>query len=103
MNSNIAAACCKILADPTRVNIVLMLNNGTMCACEILSKLHITQPTLSYHMKLLTKHKFVTFVKKGTWVHYSLEPTKINELFTFLTQTHLQQSAASCTCNGANA
>ena len=43
----------KALADTNRLMIVDMLSCGEMCACEILEKFNITQPTLSHHMKIL--------------------------------------------------
>ena len=43
----------KALSDETRLKIVLMLKNENLCACHILDEFSITQPTLSYHMKIL--------------------------------------------------
>ena len=43
----------KALADPTRLEIVDMLSCGELCACKILERFQITQPTLSHHMKIL--------------------------------------------------
>ena len=44
----------KALSDPKRLKIVHMLAGGELCACKILEEFHITQPTLSHDMKLLT-------------------------------------------------
>ena len=44
----------KALSDPKRLEIVHMLAGGEPCACKILEEFHITQPTLSHDMKLLT-------------------------------------------------
>lgn len=43
----------KALSDPTRLKIVEMLGGGKLCACKILDNFSMTQPTLSYHMKIL--------------------------------------------------
>ncbi|MBC2723344.1 MAG: winged helix-turn-helix transcriptional regulator, partial [Desulfosporosinus sp.] len=43
----------KAIADQTRLNIVELLSSGEMCACQLLDNFEITQPTLSYHMKIL--------------------------------------------------
>lgn len=45
----------KALADETRLKIIDMLSGGELCACKIPEPLSITQPTLSYHMKILTE------------------------------------------------
>ena len=44
----------KAMSDETRLKIIDMLSCGEMCACDILEEFNITQPTLSYHMKILT-------------------------------------------------
>lgn len=72
MQSKDYALCFKALGDETRVKIVEMLKGGTMCACKILEHFNISQPTLSYHMKLLCGCSLVSVEKVGTWNHYSL-------------------------------
>lgn len=62
----------KALADETRLKIIDMLSCGELCACEILKYFNITQPTLSYHMKILTECGIVNAERVGAWMHYSL-------------------------------
>ena len=62
----------KALGDETRLEIVLMLTKGEMCACKILERFEITQPTLSHHMKILCGCGLVTVRKEGKWSYYSL-------------------------------
>ena len=45
----------KILSDPQRREILVMLRVGRMSAGEIAEKLDITPAALSYHLKLLKK------------------------------------------------
>ena len=45
----------KALADETRLKIIQMLSSGELCACNMLEEFNSTQPTLSYHMKILTE------------------------------------------------
>jgi ArsR family transcriptional regulator len=56
----------KALADERGSRSVDMLVGGELCACKILENFHITQPTLSYHMKLLTDCGLV--IGRGTGV-----------------------------------
>lgn len=60
----------KALGDETRLKIIEMLSCGELCACDILESFQITQPTLSYHMKILTDCGLVTARKEGSWIHY---------------------------------
>lgn len=70
----------KALADETRLKIVHMLSDGELCACNILEKFNITQPTLSYHMKILTESGLVNGKRVGAWMKYSLNDERINDL-----------------------
>lgn len=73
----------KALADETRLKIIDMLSCGEMCACEILEYFHITQPTLSYHMKILTECGLVKGRKDGSWMRYSLNNELVDSLNIF--------------------
>lgn len=61
----------KALGDETRLKIIEMLSCGELCACDILDSFQITQPTLSYHMKILTECGLVIARKDGSWMRYS--------------------------------
>ncbi len=74
----------KALADDTRLQIVSMLGSQELCACEILSAFHLTQPTLSHHMKTLCASGLVDCQKSGKWNHYTLNIEAFRSLQTFL-------------------
>ncbi|MDD3821400.1 MAG: metalloregulator ArsR/SmtB family transcription factor [Bacilli bacterium] len=84
----------KALSDETRLKIVSMLSDKELCACKILEAFNITQPTLSYHMKLLVDTNLVNAVKNGSWVNYSINEESKEELLMFLSQL----LKAKCTC-----
>ena len=75
----------KALADGTRLKIITILSGGEMCACKILEEFNITQPTLSYHMKILTESGLVGGVRNGAWMRYSLSKENIETFKTFIT------------------
>ena len=54
-----AVLCFKAMADETRLSIIDMLSRESLCACHILEEFNITQPTLSYHMKILVESNIV--------------------------------------------
>lgn len=72
MNEIDIALLCKALSDSNRLRIVRMLSGGEMCACKLLERFEITQPTLSHHMKTLCDCGLVDVRKDGKWCHYSL-------------------------------
>jgi ArsR family transcriptional regulator len=62
----------KAFCDEKRLMILEMLQSGEKCACVLLEKFEITQPTLSHHMKILVDSGVVTARKEGRWTHYSI-------------------------------
>lgn len=62
----------KALSDPNRVKILKLLQQKSLCVCEIQAALGIAQPTVSNHLKLLENAGLVTYRKSGLWVNYAL-------------------------------
>ena len=83
MDLSEVALICKALGDNNRLQIVQILTEGEKCGCKLLEKFHITQPTLSHHMKILCECNLVNDRKEGKWHHYSLN----NETWLELSDT----------------
>lgn len=63
----------KALSDPTRLKIVLLLNQKqSLCVCDIISELDQPQPTISRHLNQLKQVGILASERKGTWVWYSI-------------------------------
>lgn len=62
----------KALSDPSRVKIIKMLEQRSLCVCEIQAALGLAQPTVSKHLKILEEAGLVSFNKEGLWVNYRL-------------------------------
>ena len=60
----------KALSDPNRVKILKLLQQKTMCVCELQGALKIAQPSVSKHLKLLEEAGLVDYKKEGLWVNY---------------------------------
>jgi len=78
-------AVFKALSDSTRLEIVRMLvEREELCACRILERFDISQPTLSHHMKSLCGCGLVNVRREGKWSYYSLNRdimTEVREFF----------------------
>ena len=74
----------KAFSDPKRLEIIDMLSNGELCACRILERFQITQPTLSHDMKILCDLEIVKGRKVGKWMYYSLNFDVLNEVYQIL-------------------
>ncbi|MDW7673629.1 MAG: metalloregulator ArsR/SmtB family transcription factor [Bacillota bacterium] len=62
----------KVLADPIRLKILYLLRNGELCVCEITEALGLSQPKISYHLKILTDSGLIQRRSDWTWSYYSL-------------------------------
>jgi ArsR family transcriptional regulator len=64
----------KALADPTRLRIVNLLLEGSLCVCEMETILGLPQPLLSRHLAYLRGAGIVLDKRQGARVQYSLLP-----------------------------
>jgi ArsR family transcriptional regulator len=62
----------KAVCDEKRLYIIDLLRQGERCACQLLEDLDISQPSLSYHMKILVESGIVQTRQDGKWTHYSI-------------------------------
>ncbi|WP_349672825.1 metalloregulator ArsR/SmtB family transcription factor [Lacrimispora sp.] len=90
------ASVFKALGDTTRLKIIEMLSCGELCACNILESFEITQPTLSYHMKILTECGLVISCKEGSWMHYSNNTQLIELIKNYWTNITTEKEDCIC-------
>ena len=60
----------KAVSDPNRVKILKLLQERSLCVCELQAALGIAQPTVSNHLKVLEDAGMVGYRKHGLWVNY---------------------------------
>jgi ArsR family transcriptional regulator len=95
-------AILKALADETRLIIVGMLADGPLCACRILERFDITQPTLSYHMRILTASGLVRGVRTGAWTWYSLDGKRLDAFRKSIASLAVPSKPAPARCCGGS-
>jgi ArsR family transcriptional regulator len=80
------AAVAKALAEPVRVNIldVLRRHGEPLCQCELVPLFDIPQSTLSHHVNKLVKAGLVDVERRHKWAYYSVSPSALSELTTWL-------------------
>lgn len=74
-NHQDSARIFKALCDPKRLAILEQLRSGEKCACVLQEPMDLTQPGLSYHMKILCDSGLVESRQEGKWTHYRLSET----------------------------
>lgn len=81
------AILLKAIADPTRIQLISYINasnNAEACVCDLTEPLALTQPTVSHHLKVLTDAGLLDREKRGTWVWYSINQERWQQLSKFL-------------------
>ncbi len=63
----------RAFSDERRLRVLELLSQGEQCACVLLQELEISQPTLSYHMKILCRSGIVKERPVGPWKYYSID------------------------------
>ena len=68
-----AAALFKALADPTRLRILRAISSvNELCECNIVPAFGLSQPTISYHLKILREAGLVHSERRGQWVYHTV-------------------------------
>jgi len=64
-----SAAVFKALSDPTRLRILRAISQmSELCECNIVPTFNLSQPTISYHIKVLREAGLVRSERRGQWV-----------------------------------
>lgn len=76
----------KVLADPQRREILLLLREGRLNAGEIAQRTGIAPNALSYHLKLLKSADLVLEYKEKNFVFYEVNTSVFQELILWVSQ-----------------
>jgi DNA-binding transcriptional ArsR family regulator len=76
----------KALNDPTRREILELLNKGDLTAGEIADQFSMSKPSISHHLDLLKQAGMVVCVRKGQFQEYSINTTVFDEIAKWMMQ-----------------
>jgi ArsR family transcriptional regulator len=79
IDSTRAAELFHALADPIRMDVVMMLLDGERCVCDLMSDLDLAQSRLSWHLKTLVDAGIISGRREGRWNYYSLNSDALSE------------------------
>lgn len=68
----------KAMADPSRIRILKLLEQGELCVCQITTVLDLTPGTVSKHLGTLKTAGLVQQRRDGKWVYYRLAEREFN-------------------------
>lgn len=91
----------KALSEENRLKILAYLSIDTLCVCEIVELLNISQPQVSQHLRKLREVHLVKEERRGKWVYYSLNNTHpiypvVLHIISTLPSVQLTESTAIC-------
>ncbi|PLX41459.1 MAG: transcriptional regulator [Deltaproteobacteria bacterium] len=62
----------KALADESRVRVLWMLEERSLCVCEMQESLGLSQSSVSRHLQILEEAGFIVSERRGPWKDYNL-------------------------------
>ena len=70
----------KALGDPTRLKMIVALDQGEMCVCDLAAFLGVSESAVSHQLRLLRQLHLVANRRKGPILYYRLDDDHISQL-----------------------
>jgi ArsR family transcriptional regulator, arsenate/arsenite/antimonite-responsive transcriptional repressor len=81
------APLLKALGDPVRLRLMSLIAahaGGEACVCDLNNAFDLSQPTISYHLKVLHEAGLLDRDKRGVWVYYRARTQALASLGTLI-------------------
>ena len=79
-----ASALLRVVSDPTRLHIFLLLRDGETCVCELASTLGLAENLVSHHLGVLRRAGLVRDRRDpadARWVYYALDTVALSQCY----------------------
>jgi len=91
-------AITKALSDPNRVRILLALQSGELCVCQVTELFGFAPSTISKHLSILHRAGLILSRKSERWVYYRLPDQSasalVRETLSWVNQSLAKSDAA---------
>jgi ArsR family transcriptional regulator, arsenate/arsenite/antimonite-responsive transcriptional repressor len=77
-------AVFKALADPTRREILRLLNDGEKTAGQLAERFDISAPSMSHHFNVLKGADLISARRDGQQIYYSLNTTVFQDVMAVM-------------------
>jgi len=64
----------KALSSESRLRILRLFKEHPQCVNAVATRLDMTQPAVSQHLRLLREAGLIRAEKRGNWMHYRIDP-----------------------------
>ena len=82
-----SATAFKALSDPTRLRILKAIAHvQEACECNMVPEFGLTQPTISYHLKVLREAGLIVSERRGQWVWHRINRRAVLNVARDLTE-----------------
>lgn len=75
-----ASSLLKALADPTRMRILLSMQRGELCVCDLSHLLGMSQSAISHQLRVLRDNRLVSWRREGRQVFYRLADQHVEKI-----------------------
>lgn len=79
-DAELVARIMQALASPVRVQILAQIQRQETTVGDLVELLHLSQPALSNHMRVLRDLRLVRQRREGRHIHYTLDDDHIGKL-----------------------
>lgn len=80
----------KIFGDQTRVKILMALESGELCVCDIAAVMDMSQSAISHQLRVLKQSNIVKTRRQGKVMYYSISDDHVKEIFD-IAIVHVQE------------
>jgi DNA-binding transcriptional ArsR family regulator len=70
----------RVLGDPNRLKIVMVLRNAEMCVCDLAAFTGLSESTVSHQLRRLKDLALVKSCREGQIIYYALDDEHVTEL-----------------------
>ena len=75
---------CEGVGDPKRLRLLYLVSERPCNVTELTEALHVSQPTVSHHLRILRERGLVVATREGTSIYYSLGDPRILEAMNIM-------------------
>jgi ArsR family transcriptional regulator len=80
------AAIFAILADPTRMRVLIALGDAELCVTDLAAATGVNRTTISHQLRVLRTNRLVRRRRAGKVVYYALNDDHVGSLLTMATE-----------------
>ena len=80
----------KVFGDSTRIKILYALFEAELCVCDLAELLGLSQPAMSYQLKILRQAKLIRNRRDGKTIYYSLADEHVKTIIG-MAKEHLEE------------